>query len=626
VDSPAGFVFGGDGIETSPMSSERKHWRRTAIAIAVMAMGLVDLASALLSHPPQRLHALLHMVPTEVLDTSRTFTLLAGALLLVTAWGLRRGKRRAFVAALFLCAISVPVNLLKALDFEEATVAAALMFVLGVSAESFRVKSREMSAHGLQSRALLFFGALIVYAVVGCWWLEGRHGGLDAFGRAVAEAAYQLLGIGSPSLEVPRNHRIVVWFLDSISLLGLTGLVGLALAALQPATHARRHRTELDRVRTLLAAHGASSVSAFALADDTDYFFSSNGRAVIAYRFESDALLVIGDPIGPEDELEPLLRDFAVYCQEHDWQFAFFQAMPERLALYRAQGWRPLHIGEDPLLLTQRFTMEGSAIRDARRSVRKAVTHGIQARHILPDELDPTAATQREELMDELRSVSHAWVRAHHGEERGFCMGRFDPHRLKETWLAVGLSPSGRVEGFISWVPVPARRGWALDLMRRRDDAIAHTMDFLIVSSVDAARERGDAMLSLSLSALARVPSPGDEPLAKPNAMEQDGPDARPHQADTEDRARQFLLDHLTRFYDFKGLFQWKKKFDPVFEHRYLVIQGPMALPHVAVALARAQSRGGLLSYLRRARDVATRLDPRASSPPAPAEEVTGRA
>src|SRR5262245_52535425 len=164
------------------MNRDRDAWRRSAIAIAVMAMGLIDLASALLSHPPQRLHALLHIVPTEVLDTSRTFTLLAGALLLVTAWGLRRGKRRAFVAALLLCAISVPVNLFKALDVEEATVAAALMFVLGISAESFRVKSREMSAHGLQSRALLFFGALIVYAVVGCWWLEGRHFDLDSVG------------------------------------------------------------------------------------------------------------------------------------------------------------------------------------------------------------------------------------------------------------------------------------------------------------------------------------------------------------------------------------------------------------------------------------------------------------
>src|SRR6266545_5325942 len=130
------------------------HWRRTLLALAVAAMGVVDLLSALLSHPPERLVALLHIVPTEVLDTSRTYTLLAGALLLVTAWGLRGGKRRAFVAALFLCAISVPVNLLKAIDFEEATVASALMFALGVSGDAFHVRSREMSFTMLRSRAL----------------------------------------------------------------------------------------------------------------------------------------------------------------------------------------------------------------------------------------------------------------------------------------------------------------------------------------------------------------------------------------------------------------------------------------------------------------------------------------
>ena len=86
---------------------------RNAIAFAVAAMGVVDLESALLSRPPERLVALRHMLPTDVLDTSRTFTLLAGALLLVTASGLRRGKHRAFVAALFLSAVSVPFNLLK---------------------------------------------------------------------------------------------------------------------------------------------------------------------------------------------------------------------------------------------------------------------------------------------------------------------------------------------------------------------------------------------------------------------------------------------------------------------------------------------------------------------------------
>src|SRR5512139_1741467 len=95
---------------------------RTLLSLAVAAMGLVDLGSALLSHPPERLVALRHLVPTDVLDTSRTFTLVAGVLLLVTAWGLRRGKRRAYVAALFLCALSVPVNVLKALVVEEATI------------------------------------------------------------------------------------------------------------------------------------------------------------------------------------------------------------------------------------------------------------------------------------------------------------------------------------------------------------------------------------------------------------------------------------------------------------------------------------------------------------------------
>src|SRR5262249_57861804 len=105
--------------------------------------------------------------PPDVFDRSRTFTLLAGALLLVTAWGLRWGKRRAFVVALFLCAISVPVNLLKAFDFEEASVAAGLMFMLGISGDAFRVKSREISLTALRSRAVWAVLALALYAVGG---------------------------------------------------------------------------------------------------------------------------------------------------------------------------------------------------------------------------------------------------------------------------------------------------------------------------------------------------------------------------------------------------------------------------------------------------------------------------
>jgi phosphatidylglycerol lysyltransferase len=560
------------------------------LSLAVAIMGVIDLFSALLSHVPERLAALERLVPTEVLDSSRTFTLLAGSLLLVTAWGLRRGKRRAFVAALFLCALSVPVNLFKAFDVEEATVASALMFALGVSSQAFRVRSRGLSFQMLRSRALWSVAGLLAYVAIGSWALEVRFGMAHSFAGAFADAFSRLFGVGDPS-EVPANLApaqkwMLSWYLGSLPLMSLTLAVTLALAALRPARHGRLHRVEAEHVERLLREYGASSIAWFALADDVDYFFSRNERAVIAYRFESDALLAIGDPVGPAEELGPLLAEFAEFCRRHDWPFAFFQARPEMLRLYESLGWRALHIGEDPVLWTNRFTLEGPAMSQVRRAVRKAEALGLTvvqsaAGH---DPFEPGAGPPG--FAEELRAVSDDWLRTRHGGEKGFCMGRFDAHRMRDVWVLAAWNPTARrVEAFTTWVPVPARLGWALDLGRRRHDAVSGAMDLLVVRAVQTARERGDAMLSMSLSALAMVP---DEPSCETEPATSPGPD----------RARAFLMQHLARFYDFKGLFRWKRRFDPSFEDRYLVYPAALALPRVALALIRAQTPAGLRSYL----------------------------
>jgi phosphatidylglycerol lysyltransferase len=579
---------GAPPLEAGPPPS-RHILRRNLLGAAVAALGVVDLLSALLSHPPERLMALLRLVPTEVLDTSRTFTLLAGALLLMTAWGLRCGKRRAFVTALFLCALSVPVNMLKAFDIEEATVAVALLFVLGLSGEAFRVKSREISLRALRGPVLLGVLGLVAYALVGAWLVELLYGHELSWTLAFRDAGWRMFGIGEPVQLVPaslavREQRIITWYLGSLPLMSLVFLLGLAMAALRPATHRRRHRAQAGRVAALLGEFGDSTVSSFALADDTDYFFSRNGRAVIAYHFESDTLLGIGDPIGPREEIRPLLADFARFAAERDWQVAFFQARPEWLDLYRELGWRALHIGEDPVLWTERFTLAGGGVGEARRAVKKAEAAGLEVEDFRPGER-PFTAAQHAEWLDGMRAISAEWLRSHVGGEKGFCMGRFDPHRLPREWLAVARRrDSGRIEGFVTWVPIPARHGWALDLMRKRRDAPPGTMELLVVHSVETARAHGEALLSLSLSALAQV----------------DAGESGPAPSTNEERARRFLMEHLGRFYDFKGLLQWKRKFDPAFEDRYLVYAGPLALPRVALALARAQSPGGLRSYFRR--------------------------
>jgi lysylphosphatidylglycerol synthetase-like protein (DUF2156 family) len=237
-----------------------------------------------------------------------------------------------------------------------------------------------------------------------------------------------------------------------------------------------------------------------------------------------------------------------------------------------------------------------------RRGVRKQERDGVQVRHFVPGISPLSAAPDQAAVIEALRAISAAWLHEHAGGENGFCMGRFQPSRLDQAWLSVAWRPATqRIEAFVTWVPIPARRGWVLDLMRRRPEAANGIMELLIVNSVDAARERGDAILSLGLSALAKVErtTSGDAAVA-----------AAP------DPARTFLLERLARFYDFQGLFNWKRKFTSTFEERYLIFPDPLALPQIALALVRAQTPEGLLTFLR------SRTAPKPEPPAQPLERA----
>ena len=547
---------------------------RSALALAVLAMGVIDIASALLSHPPERLLQLEHLLPTAVLDTSRTFTLLAGALLVLAAWGLRRGKRRAFVFALFLCALSVPVNVLKALDVEEATVAAALLFFLGVSGDAFHVKSRELSWRGWGVFALGAFACLLGAATLGAWWIEKRFGTQATFGDALSAAVSGLVGLG-PDVALPHPAdasaaaRTARWISGALPALGVGYACGVATLALRPATHRRRHDQELRAIEPLARDYATSGVAPFLA--DLDYFLSPNGRAAIAYRAEADTLLALGDPVGPPEEIAPLLLAFETYCRERDWEFAFFQARPEFLAAYAARGYRAIHVGVEPVIDPSTFTLDGGPMGDVRRAVRRLEEQGVSVRSFRP------SAPIDEALVAGMRAVSQAWLAAHPGGEKTFGMGRFDVRELPSRWTRVATSKEGRVEAFVTWAEVPAAHGWSLDLMRRRADAPAGVMDLLVATSALEARERGDRSLSLGLSALVST-TPDETPDAE--------------------RVRAFLRRRLEAFYDFEGLFRWKKKFGPRFEERFLVVPGALALPRVLYALASAQSPGGILKRI----------------------------
>jgi phosphatidylglycerol lysyltransferase len=60
------------------------------------------------------------------------------------------------------------------------------------------------------------------------------------------------------------------------------------------------------------------------------------------------------------------------------------------------------------------------------------------------------------------------------------------------------------------------------------------------------------------------------------------------------------LFEKMNSFYGYKNLFQFKKKFAPNWEGRYLIYPKGADLPRVAYALAGVHSSGGLLQLLSR--------------------------
>jgi len=130
------------------------------------------------------------------------------------------------------------------------------------------------------------------------------------------------------------------------------------------------------------------------------------------------------------------------------------------------------------------------------------------------------------------------------------------------------VDDSGRLQAYVDWLPVHARRGWVIDLMRRRDDAMSGVMDFVIGMSLVSLKERGYEMASLATAPLADLD--------------------RDESSSWVPWILGKVYEKSHTYYDFRSLFRYKDKFRPGWESVYLAHRGLATLPTVAASLLQA--------------------------------------
>ena len=547
-----------------PFSDDTRMVVRLAIGLATGLVGLADMLSAVV--PKLNWDILSGVWPIVVYHGAQKLTVVVGFFLVMLSYGLIRGKYQAWNITIVLLILSFFLHILRrgSVPVLAALTALALTILLSLLFRYFQARSDPPSVKRGYIVLVLGLGIVVFYTITGfVVHFEKFAPMVDQFG--ISGVILRLLT--NTHLQVPRGTQ-AFFFERALPMLCISAVLYGMISILRPVTKMLLpNEEERHVVASNTRIYGKNSISYFALSEEKSYFFSASRKVVIAYVLEGTVAVVAGDPIGPESELAGALQEFKAFCSQQDWSMVFWQVRNDLVDLYHTFGMHLLKIGEDAVINTQNFTLRGGAMANVRSSAKRAEKEGLQVVFYY-------GHVQDVEQFVQMERISQRWVAQKGGSEMGFSMGQFDCIGDPEQMTALAIDNNNRVHAFVTFIPIYGRKGWGLDLMRRADQCAPGTMELLLARSIEFLKSCGAEMVSLGLAPLS-------------NANNED--------ASLLDSSIDLLTHRFGNLKDSQSLFNFKKKFQPTWESRYLVFSHTLTLPKVGWALYKAHQEDATL-------------------------------
>ncbi len=547
-----------------PFPSPARAAIRRVIALITCLVGVADMLSAIM--PRLNWSILPGAWPLTVHRAhAQTLTVVVGFFLIMLSYGLARGKKQAWRITLILLLLSIWLHILRGGSILATIIAVSLAALLISLFSFFQARSDPPAVWRGYTALVLGLGVVIFDAIVGFLTLYNDF-----------EPLIDRFGLDGAVLRILTQTHLRHWIHDTPAIFfgralpvlcvcavvyGMIQLFRPVAAVLLPNMEKRKQASRCVRL------YGTNSIAYFALDSDKSYFFSESGRSVISYVLEGSTAVVAGDPIGPEDEMLAILQQFITFCNEQDWTIVFWQIRDQFKPLYQVAGLHILKIGEDAIIDVQNFTLKGGAMANVRTSAKRAEKDGLQTVFYQGQVTDFSQRLQMEQ-------ISHAWLASKSGSEMGFSMGHFNPLGDTQQLTALAIDNDNKVHAFVTFVPIYGRHGWGLDLMRRAAQPAPGTMELLLARSLEYMKSLGSEMASLGLAPLSNVNA--EEETFLSNSVD-------------------FLTGRFGNMAQSQSLFNFKKKFQPTWESRYLVYSHTLGLPKIGWALYHAHQRDASL-------------------------------
>ncbi|MCY1142060.1 phosphatidylglycerol lysyltransferase domain-containing protein [Actinoplanes sp. Pm04-4] len=544
---------------------ERPPLSRRAIARIVQVVGLLDIVTGI--SPPRhgRLFTVMEFVPAAGVLTARAATVVAGLLLIYLGAGLRRGKRQAWRVAVVLAAASILLHLVKGLDYGAAAVAGVVLVMLLATQDRFTTvadpRTRWRALWALAGFAAAGFLLGFVEIAVRANHLVGTPGVADW----AEEAALGLIGIDGP-LAFQRHFgaELVAYTTGACGLLAIgTALLLLLRPGSRPPQRGEEAEARLDEL--LRRYGGQDSLGYFASRADKALMWAPDVSAVVAYRVVNGVSLAAGDPIGPASAWPGAIGAWLADADRHGWTPAVLGCGNAAGQAYRKAGLDVVELGDEAVVDTSAFSLDGRPMRGVRQAVSRVRRAGYECR----------VARQRDLSPAELEKVVRAADQFRDGPvERGFSMAlsRLGDPRDADCLLVLGHDAEGRLRGLLQLVPWGAD-GLSLDLMRGDRTAANGLTELMVVSVLEQTPELGIRRVSLNFAVLRSVFARADELGAGPVL-----------------RLWRRMLTVASRLWQIESLYRSNAKYLPTWTPRYLCFPTARDLPRIAVAALTAEA------------------------------------
>lgn len=540
------------------LSKLNKLLMRVFPAFLLLVLGVINIVSVLTPAISERLDIIKNLLPIQAIHVSNYLVMTAGLLLLVTAAFLLKGLRTAWWFAILLTSVSLVGHITKAIDFEEATIALiVILFLIGTRKEYYVKTNPRMRNVGLQTSLLTAAGTLI-YGIVGFYFLDKKHFNIDfSLWQSMRYTIQNYFLIGTD--EIVPASKFAEKFLLSINISGFFSIAFLIYTFVRTyVPHKNISDEELSMANDLIAKHGNSALDFFKTTPDKMIFFSENNKAFISYRISGNFAVALENPVAEnEAEMRSCIVEFNRYCYQSGMKSIFYRVPEESLDMYQQMRKKSLFLGQEGVVDLTKFKLEGGARKPMRNAINKVADRGYKATiHEAP---------VKDGILQKIKAVSDEWLQEMNRTEIIFSQGMFDWEQLKNQTIITVESPEEKIIAFLNVIPDYAKEEGTYDLIRKTKDAPNGVMDFILIELFNYFRSKQIRYVNLGFAPMSGL----DDPHTFP------------------EKSMKFAYEKIRSFSHYKGLREYKEKFDPDWHNKYLIYQHDYDLLQVPAALAK---------------------------------------